>query len=207
MKNLKRKLRSNRGASITFALLIFLVCAIVSGVVIVAASTAGGRMSGMKETDQRYFAATAAAHTLQEIFDGQTVVITYNKIGDTYTLVSAVNNSDGSAITDDILKNACWAVVTDANYEKKSWSAANVVSDTEVYTCTVEQQPTKGTLEFIISAVGGSNLNKGTYTLDILFTPNLKRPETGKSLSNVKAIVTWSLNSLSRGQASQKTGG
>lgn len=86
MNRLRSKLRSKRGASITFALLIFLVCAVVSSVVIVAATTAGGTMSGLRENDQRYYAATEAAHKLKNDFvsngeggylEGITVILPY----------------------------------------------------------------------------------------------------------------------------------
>ena len=40
MNGIGQKLRSDRGASITFALLLFLVCAVVSSVVIVAGTAA-----------------------------------------------------------------------------------------------------------------------------------------------------------------------
>ena len=53
MQNLKIKLRSETGASITFALLLFLVCSVVSIVVVVAGSAAAGRMSQRAETDHR----------------------------------------------------------------------------------------------------------------------------------------------------------
>ena len=53
MSILKKKVASRRGASITFALLLFLVCAVVSSVVIVAGTAAAGRISRMAEMDQR----------------------------------------------------------------------------------------------------------------------------------------------------------
>ena len=67
MKNrILTKLRSRTGASITFALLLFLVCAVLSSVIIVAASAAAGRMSGIAEADQRYYAVTSAAELLRD---------------------------------------------------------------------------------------------------------------------------------------------
>ncbi len=204
MRKLKRKLRSRQGASITFALLIFLVCAIVSGVVVVAASTAGGRMSGLRETDQRYFAATIAAHTLMDKFDGKTVVFTYNKSGDAYTMVSA-KDASGNNVADAILKDASWAAVTGTAYSHAAWTATNTASSGAAYTCTITPQPSNGALTFAITASGGTAINSGTYALDILFTPNVKRPDTGANQTGARATVTWSLNSLSKGRATQTT--
>ena len=68
MNRVKRKLKNQTGASITFALLLFLVCAVLSSVIIVAATAASGRMSKIAETDQRYYAVTSAAELLKNLF-------------------------------------------------------------------------------------------------------------------------------------------
>lgn len=76
MKNkILKKLRSQTGASITFALLLFLVCAVLCSVIIVAATASAGRMSGIAEADQRYYAVSSAAELLQALIDGKTVSI------------------------------------------------------------------------------------------------------------------------------------
>ena len=85
MNRIRNKLQSRRGASITFALLLFLVCAVISSVVIVAASTAGGRLSTVREMDQRYYAATAAADVLRQTLDGKTAIVSYQTSGGTTT--------------------------------------------------------------------------------------------------------------------------
>ena len=75
MKNrILNKLRSRRGASITYALLLFLVCAVLCSVIITAGTTAAGRMSKMAETDQRYYAVTSAAELLTDMIDDGTTV-------------------------------------------------------------------------------------------------------------------------------------
>ncbi len=69
MKNrIMNKLRSNKGASITFALLLFLVCAVLCSVILAAATAAAGRMSKIAETEQRYYAVTSAAKLMQDEF-------------------------------------------------------------------------------------------------------------------------------------------
>lgn len=72
---MKNRLRSRRGASITFALLLFLVCAVLSSVILVAATTAAGRIAGMVEADQRYYAVTSASELLKELINGKTVTV------------------------------------------------------------------------------------------------------------------------------------
>ena len=61
MRAVKRKLKSQRGASITFALLIFLVAAVVGSAVLTAGTAASGRMSKIAEMDQRYYSVNSAA--------------------------------------------------------------------------------------------------------------------------------------------------
>lgn len=76
MKNrILDKLRSRTGASISFALLLFLVCAVLCSVILTAATAASGRMSNMAETDQRYYAVTSAAELMKDLINGKTVKI------------------------------------------------------------------------------------------------------------------------------------
>lgn len=76
---MKNKIKSQRGASITFALLLFLVCAIISSIVIVAATAAAGRMSGQVDMDGRYYAVTAVASKLKQELENQTVTLQYQE--------------------------------------------------------------------------------------------------------------------------------
>ncbi len=224
MRRLTAKLRSRRGASITFALLLFLVCAIVSGVVVVAASTVGGRMSGMRETDQRYYGATIAASKLQEIFESTQnaknesekdtkkgpVLITYNKdiesgsctIGDTVTYENApasAVNAILAAASKEVVK-AALPGTTAAALEMKS-----VVNG--AYTCTITPTFANGLLNCAILVTGPSDNTRtnGAYKLSILFTPNLKVSEPDES-GDGTATVSWKLNSLSKGRATVSGG-
>ncbi len=86
MSRVEKKLKSERGASITFALLLFLVCAVVSSIVIVAATAASGRMSKLAEMDQRYYSVTSAVKLLEDTLDGQSVIVKRSeKTNTTYT--------------------------------------------------------------------------------------------------------------------------
>ena len=67
MQHVRKKIRSRRGASITMALLLFLVCAGISSAVITSGSVVSGRMSKMKEVDQRYYSVTSAAELVRDV--------------------------------------------------------------------------------------------------------------------------------------------
>ena len=102
MNNMRRKLRSEKGASITFALLLFLVCSVVSIVVVVAGSAAAGRMSQRAETDQRYYAVTSAVELLCDDFKGMTATVEYTKpvassaVAPDDIIVTSITAEDGS---------------------------------------------------------------------------------------------------------------
>ena len=74
-KQIFNKLSSARGASLTMALLLFLVCAVVGSVVLAAGTAAAGRISERAQSDQRYFAVTSAAELLAKELDGKSVTI------------------------------------------------------------------------------------------------------------------------------------
>ena len=69
MQAIKKKLSSRRGASITFALLLFLVCSVVGSVVLTAGTAAAGRMSKISEMDQRYYSVNSAAKLMIGLFE------------------------------------------------------------------------------------------------------------------------------------------
>ena len=73
------KLKSPRGASITFALLLFLVCAVVGSIVLAAGSAASGRLSKLAESDGRYYAVTSAAELLRDSVADHSYVLTMEK--------------------------------------------------------------------------------------------------------------------------------
>ena len=105
MNRIRKKLASDRGASITFALLLFLVCAVVSSIVIVAATTASGRMSKLADMDQRYFAVNSAAQLLVDTLEmyGNDYLVTESPNEDNPdemdVKVSLRNDPDTSLIT------------------------------------------------------------------------------------------------------------
>ena len=112
-----RKLRSEKGASITFALLIFLVCAVVSSVVVVAATSAAGRMSRMAETDQRYYSVTSAAELIEDMFRDKTVTVVREEVSETEHTYSA---SSGTVTTGpEVPKTDTTTIKTDGTEEAR----------------------------------------------------------------------------------------
>ncbi len=98
MNAMKNKIQSQRGASITFALLLFLVCAMVCSVVIVAATTTGGRMSNLPDIDQRYYAVSSAAELLGNTLDEQVVTVVKSRERTIVNKYKADDTRDGDPV-------------------------------------------------------------------------------------------------------------
>lgn len=114
---MKRKnhsvLRSRTGASITFALLLFLVCAVVGALVLTAGTAAAGRISNLAESDQRFYSVSSAAELLAGELSGKKVTIertrvlttvtntTYSvDLGGSGSVVSVVGTPEKSTVAD-----------------------------------------------------------------------------------------------------------
>lgn len=108
MSRIKNRLRSRQGASITFALLLFLVCAVLSSVIIVAATAAAGRIAGMVEADQRYYAVTSASELLKELINGKTVTVA--KVTTASTTNSYTDGSPSAPVSNDDEESVIYVV-------------------------------------------------------------------------------------------------
>ncbi len=99
MRAIHTKLRSERGASITFALLLFLVCAVVASVVLTAGTAASGRLSQQAESDRRYYSVSSAARLLQTEIESTAVTATKsgNYAADLSSVSWTVKTQDANA--------------------------------------------------------------------------------------------------------------
>ena len=81
-----KKLKSNNGISILVALLLFLVCTVIGSIVLAAATAASGRISGLVESDRRYYAVKSAAELFRDMLDEKELTVTRQMEQDqTYT--------------------------------------------------------------------------------------------------------------------------
>ena len=72
---IKKKLRSNEGASLMVALLFFVMCATVGSIILAAATASSGRLANLRKEDQSYYAITSAADLFAEMMEDKEVVI------------------------------------------------------------------------------------------------------------------------------------
>ena len=208
MKNrIKDKLRSQTGASITYALLIFLVCAVVGSAVLVAGTTAAGRMSKVAENDQRYYAVNSAARLLIQEIDGRSVIIVNKTVegGDPEYYKDVV--SDAQITLDEIDSIPFWTAYqlmsvgtpTDPFYYDLTADGydALAVRISE----TVLSDP-YGEMTIAITKTTGTPSNDKTYSMILRF--NLDKREIvdeSKDAEGIKTTITtdtftWNLRDI-----------
>lgn len=72
MKRIREKLNSSRGATILFALLIFMLCVVAGTAALTAAASNAGRFSHAGSDQQQYLSVSSAAGLLRDEFGGTT---------------------------------------------------------------------------------------------------------------------------------------
>ena len=109
MRRLRKVIRDERGASLSIALLLFLVCTVVASVVLIAGTTASGRVAELASMDQRYYSVTSAVEFFRDELKANaespttkcltvTETLTFTENGDKYEVKSdVVGNSTGMA--------------------------------------------------------------------------------------------------------------
>lgn len=126
----KRKLHSERGASLIFALLLFLVCAVVGSVVLTSGTAASGRVSEMVNTDQRYYAVTSAAELFKDMINGEKVVV--EKTITTTVTTDGDGNNTGST-TETVVKVNDHTYYSDSSADTASYSAWTLPEEAAIY--------------------------------------------------------------------------
>ena len=232
MTALKRKLRSRRGASITFALLLFLVCAVVSSVVIVAATAAAGRMSERAQIDQRYYAVSSAVSLLRDECTDVRVVTRHTEnasgaitSGPTVTQLVDLSTDTPTVISSDsygnypILTDATVLLVQKIEGDTPDTSAADATLaltagttvENAALNCTIEEF-IKGQSKQMVLRVGNQAAEGVTkrYILDLTLNASLRQSkrESGAGSTVVTTTVEWKLGDIRKGTAdTASTGG
>lgn len=188
MSAMRAKLKDQRGASITYALLIFLICAVASSIIIVASSAAAGRMANVPRSDRRYYAVTSAAGLLKGEIDGKTVVVTKK-------VTKGAEDSGSDKV--DYTPNEPDSVLTDATLKLVKGETAQTnytltATGYEALNCGIKQKIENGLLVYTIT-------NNG-YTLEIVFGSNMKEStrEIGTGVTQTTSTVQWKFHSMQK---------
>ncbi len=94
MKKLRRKLNSENGAVMVIALLFFIVCMLVSAVIVSAAGMNASRIEKRYDEQKAYLAASSAAQLLRENLAGMTFKA--EKTDKEYTCTGSHSDKDGT---------------------------------------------------------------------------------------------------------------
>lgn len=224
MNAMKNKIQSQRGASITFALLLFLVCAVISIVVVVAGSAAAGRMSERAETDQRYYAVTSAVELLCDDFKGKKAIAEYNTdtltgISDDPVVTKIVDKDDPTeadvkglypvlkAVSEKLVEKIRDNTASTSNPDDTLQLTANDVPAGSLTACTINEYIYKdGRVIFEVSNADVEGATKQIkYTLQAVFDANITKSESqytdnqGKSMKRIITTLEWSVNSIKKG--------
>ena len=139
MKNINRKLNSNNGVSILFALVLFLVATIVSLVIIVASTSSVKRESSFKETTQRNIELDSAAFLLKNVYSSSSCSYTYNNKNNVYKLnictLAGDNNVNSPYL--DVLKEVSTKVIENNTNSFIDNTAFSITNTIDSYTNTV----------------------------------------------------------------------
>ncbi len=150
IQTIKNKLHSRTGASVSFALLLFLVCAVLCSVIITASTAASGRMSRISESDQRYYAVTSAAGLLQDLIDGKTVSVV--TVTTTPCRTKYINGAPGDTETDE--ENISTETYLVADKDAGEITEADLTDSTRIDAVTADSFPTDAAKNVFYGAAG-----------------------------------------------------
>ncbi len=207
MHKLKQKLKSQTGASITFALLLFLVCAVVGSVVLTAGTAAAGRLSELAKSDQRYYSVTSAARLLRTMVEGETATVvktvkttassegssSEGATGGTNNTVYTINGKtidpSGSSVTlVSLTEDAAYSYVI-LNGATKTRKITLSVEDYESLSTTItETLANDGTLTFRILSQPDSNGYR--YALSSVYTADVKKNTGSNAYTGEETEIT-----------------
>jgi hypothetical protein len=219
------KLKDQSGASITYALLLFLVCAVVSSVVLAAGTAASGRMSKAVETDQRYYSVASTAELLLDLYDGAKIVTQTTQttqegesgsdvVGGYPKYFKDSTELESEAAANYNLLSTVSGLYTGTSMKTLPTDAMPVTVDSTQYAAIQARSTADGGITFAVSSYkktssGAESTDK--YTLYLVFGASVNQitdtkttdgyNDSGEMETKTKLTVTteitWSLTSMS----------
>lgn len=223
-----KKLVSNRGASLSLALLLFLVCTIISSIVLVAATASSGRLADYGEADARYYNVTSAVEVFEASL-GSDRTCTYTSVqsrsGSTNVALTMDNPADDGAKGYDFLTPiTCYALYgydsveeAQSNFDESAWYQEMTFpmgQSSIPFNYEVASQTASGNVAYSGPKVKVKGLLYPDWTLDLAFTNDadeeldqysvhvlLKGTASSSAGEDVKhTTVTWTIVSIEPGE-------
>lgn len=198
VKSLIKKKNSSRGASILLALFILLVCVTVTTLIISAAGTSFGRVSGRVAEEQSYIAAQSAADIIASNYSGMELIAA--KENGIWTVSDNVLSFIGGEYIKDSALSICSTGKAAGEVPLNlSFSSAKDVthftgSDADVSVSGTMKMAEDFSISCTITAVTGKS---GNYTLSFTVPAAVMESELSPELS-VKR-VSWGEARIERG--------
>lgn len=165
-----KKIRSESGASLTMALLLFLVCSVFGAIILTAATAAAGRVSKLPEMDQRYYSVSSAAQLLAGELGGKTVTVVRSRTLEktTTTEYTVTEDPSGNEIITPGLTSLTWR----ATYHTEFGAGSGAQPEDVVITTTDGTEPaSNGGVS--VSTAGGDRSFLTARALRMLFGADL----------------------------------
>lgn len=171
MSSVQRKIEDRSGASLSVALLFFLVCAIVGSVLIAAASVSMGRMKNIADGEQERYALDSAMEMLAEEMQGGEITLTAS-------MDSAIQVRKNSTDDDDA-NNYIPGVIDKDNFEPWKLSQISIQYD------TINPEPTSELVKL------RNDTAKGIFTHYMNIQSGDILSEGGSYDSNTSVLGIW----------------
>ena len=216
LNRVEKKMASKEGASITYALLLFLVCAVVSSVILAAGTAASGRISQSVETDQRYYAVTSAARILKD--EVEQCVLRFDQ--------TDRGNDTGTPVLEKFRNKTGWHPIAEkgeddhlvtsdaASYYMNNNGAP--FKDKNIYFSFTDRDDNKfsilnvdltesvdntGKITFRITSPANADAESDVYIMTLVFVPVIKiservTVEEDVEVKHIKTQISWTLASM-----------
>ncbi|MBQ6401261.1 MAG: hypothetical protein IJI20_03130 [Firmicutes bacterium] len=190
-----KKLHSRKGASITFGLLLFLVCAVAASIIIVAGTSAAGRLSGLADSEQRYFSVSSSARLIEDLVDGKTAtVIEYNGnlyVGSGNKLKEATSTGSLKTLPDYLAYQMKQEVEGDQTLALNATGELSKAVENVSVTESIDGN------NVVFSIVGSNSKNTKSNTVRLIFSTSKTQPKPVKigGGTGTETTYTWDLKS------------
>ena len=185
-KAVRKKLKSNEGASLMVALLFFVVCAALGSIVLSVATVASGRMAGIKRDSQTIDVLVSTAHLFENEWGKGDVYIKKN--GGSTTVVNAGEESNFGNIRKDMMTE-----IINGNETSSRQCSINInLGDFSSVKIDVDMTSDFSTTMSFSIPSDDENISNGLVTLSY-------KASDSKSEYNDDRIVTWSKPHMSIG--------
>ena len=208
-KTVLRKLRSNEGASLTYAILLFLVCAVVGTIVLTAGTIASGRLAEKAEMDQRYYHVTSTAEFLKDALDGKSVRIIREN---TNPIVIRVEGYDDPLPSD--FMNSFEQETNFYNYDfltlktlqlmpELTWEADFYDQNAKVTNIKFQVSGQEHVADVKVTIKNGvmtMDISDNGYTVRMNFAPQISEVNSlnDENIETKTATITWRVNSIEK---------